>query len=157
MNPAKIMERDVKTITITVALCLLAPMAIAKPSTCRSWQGMEVPYMGDPSLETLGGAELDRAGRAIILLNPGILNKFPPLAREFWLVHTCGHHALVPEYNTEAEADCFAMRSLGKKKIRTEEKRDALFEELAALPEGSWPDHQPDAARIDALKVCELD
>lgn len=145
-----------KTIAITLALCLVAPMATAKPTTCRSWKGMEVPYMGDASLETLGGSGLDRAGRPIILLNPDILNTFTPLAREFWLAHTCGHHALIPDYNTEEEADCFAVRSLSKKKIRTEEKWQALFEELRALPEGSWPEHQPDAARIEALKGCEV-
>ncbi len=144
-----------KTVAFTLALCLLAPVAMAKPTTCRSWSGMEVPYMGDASLETMGGATEDRAGRPIILLNPEQLNAFPPLAREFWLAHTCGHHALIPDYNTEAEADCFAMRSLGKKKIRTDEKREALFEELRNLPEGAWGEHTPDAARIEALEACE--
>ncbi|SHK15921.1 hypothetical protein SAMN05444000_12055 [Shimia gijangensis] len=145
-----------KTVAITLVLCFVAPMAFAKPTTCRSWQGMEVPYLGDVTLETLGGAQLDRAGRPIILLNPDMLNTFSPLAREFWLAHTCGHHALTPQYNNEEEADCFAMRSLGKKKIRADEKWESLFEELHALPNGSWPEHQPDTARIEALRNCEV-
>lgn len=144
-----------KTLTVALTLCLMAPIAMAKPATCRAWTGMEVPYMGDPTLETLGGAEKDRAGRAIIRLNPDMLNTFSPLAREFWLAHTCGHHALTPKYNTEEEADCFAMRTLGKKKIRTPEQLEALIEALYQLPEGSWPGHQPDATRIEALRACE--
>lgn len=158
-----------KTLTLKAALCLLAPLvtvatvaslatvANATPSTCRSWQGMEVPYLGDQNLDNVGGATFDNAGRAIITLNPTRLSQFPPLAREFWLAHTCGHHALTPQYNTEQEADCFAMRSLGKKKIRTPEKRETLFEELKTLPADVWGDHQPDAARIDALRQCKVE
>jgi len=113
--------------------------------------------MGDATLEGLGGAAKDRAGRPIILLNPDQLNAFPPLAREFWLAHSCGHHALIPDYNTETEADCFAMRSLRKKKIRTPEKLQALIEELQSLPEGAWGEHTPDATRIEALEACKAE
>lgn len=155
MARAQIMETLMKTLAFTLALSLLAPMAMAKPATCRAWSGLEVPYMGDASLATLGGASQDRAGRPIILLNPERLNAFAPLAREFWLAHACGHHALIPDYNTEAEADCFAMRTLRKKKIRAPEQMQALTEALHALPDQAWGAHTPDAARIDALAACQ--
>lgn len=145
-----------KTLTITLVLCLVAPMAFAKPTTCRSWQGMEVPYLGDSSLNKIGDIYFDKSERPLILLNPEILGEVPPLAAEFWLAHICGHHALTPEYNTEEEADCFAMRSLSKKKIRSDEKREELYEQLRSLQPGELGEHQPDAARIDALRQCEL-
>ncbi|WP_372886026.1 hypothetical protein [Shimia sp.] len=148
MTPAK------KNMALALALCLLAPLAEAKPATCRAWTGLEVPYIGDAALGTLGGATEDRAGRPIILLNPERLNAFAPLARDFWLAHECGHHALIPDYNTEAEADCFAMRSLRKKKIRSAAEMQALTEALRALPEGAWDGHAPDAGRIEALAAC---
>ncbi|MEP2532730.1 hypothetical protein [Shimia sp.] len=143
-----------KTIGLTLLLCLNAPMAFAKPMTCRSWQGMEVPYLGDVTLETIGGATENARGRAVILLNPEILESYPPMAREFWLAHECGHHALTPAYNTEAEADCYAMRRLRKKLVRTPEQLLELQDALYALPDTAWSDHRPDEARIKALAQC---
>ena len=141
-------------LSLVLALCLAAPLAQAKPAACRSWQGMEVPYQGDATLADLGGATQDKRGRPLIEINPDLLSTYPPLAREFLLAHECGHHALTPNYNTEAEADCHAMRKLRKKLVRTPEQLAALQEELRTLPEDAWTGHRPDAARIDALALC---
>lgn len=143
-----------KLLPLSLALTLIATGVLAKPPTCRSWQKMEVPYLGDVTLETIGGATTNSRGRAIITLNPDILQTFPPLARDFWLAHSCGHHALIPDYNTEKEADCYAMKLLRKKKVRTPEQMETLLEELRSLPEDAWGEHRPDEARINALRTC---
>lgn len=143
-----------KSLTLAIILCLIAPMAMATPATCRAWGAMEVPYLGDTNLDTIGGATKDKKGRKSILLNPEILATYPPMARDFWLAHSCGHLALNPAGHTEAEADCYAMRSLLKKKIRKTEQMQELTDALRALPADAWPGHRPDVARIDALAQC---
>lgn len=144
-----------KPLSLALILCLGTAAAVdAQPLTCRSWQGMEVPYLGDATLETVGGATMNARGRAVILLNPEILSTFPEPARDFFLAHECGHHALIPDYNTEAEADCFAMRLLRKKKLRTPEQVTALQDALTTLPDTAWAGHRPDAERIEALAHC---
>ena len=146
-----------KSIGLALMLTLAAAAAHAKPMTCRSWQGMEVPYLGDASLETIGGATRNARGRDVILLNPDILSQLQPMARDFFLAHECGHHALIPDYNTEAEADCYAIRRMRKKLVRTPEQMQELLEALTALPQDIWQDHRPDAARIAALPQCGAD
>ncbi len=143
-----------KFLGLALILTFVATASFARPSSCRSWQGMEVPYLGDASLETVGGATQNARGRNLILLNPDLLMTFPPLARDFFLAHECGHQALTPNYNTEAEADCFAMRRLRKKLVRTPEQVQQLQADLRALPADAWPAHAPDTQRIGAIAKC---
>ena len=143
-----------KSLGLAILFMFAATASFARPATCRSWQGMEVPYLGDITLETVGGATQTPSGRSLIVINPERLMTFPPLARDFFLAHECGHTALIPEYNTEAEANCFAMRRLRKKLVRTPAEMQQLQDDLRALPVNAWPDHAPDADSIDALANC---
>lgn len=145
-----------KTFALSLALCLIAVTAAqAKPPTCRTWQGMEVPYLGNPAVEGLGGATTDRKGRAIIALHPERLGQLPPLVADFWLIRECAQHAIHPNRLSEQAADCFAMKTmLKKRKIATTDQMETLQGQLRALPQDALPRGPMTEARITALPAC---
>ena len=131
------------------------PTFAQAPSTCRSFQGVIVPYIPDPSLNNVGIATQDNMGRRIIVMNPNILNQFPSLARQFWYAHECAHHALNPPRNNEMNADCFAVQNLRFLGMMVNPFHvDQLLQSISSLPGNAGTGHLPGPARRNLLITC---
>lgn len=146
-----------RTIFLSMTILMLGAVTASaqQPRHCVSYQGFSVPYIADPTLNNVGIATHDFYGRPIIIMNPQVLNQFPPLAREFWFAHECAHHALPPWQNSEDAADCYAiqaMRWLGM--LNNPAEVNQFFASLSGLPGNIWTGHRPGPGRIQLMQTC---
>jgi hypothetical protein len=137
-------------------LLLLCGQAIAQqPKPCVTAQGYQIPYIADYTLNNVGIATKDANGYPVILMNPNVLQNFPPLAQEFWFAHECAHHVLLPYQNNETNADCYAVRAL--RYLRLLQNPNAVqqfFSSILGLQGNPWSGHLPGPQRVQAMRIC---
>jgi hypothetical protein len=69
-----------------------------------------VRFVSNPALPDLGTAYTDANGEPIIAINTRLLRKQPEKVAIWVIQHECSHHWLPASLDTEARADCLAMR-----------------------------------------------
>jgi len=140
---------------LSITAWSLPVLAQNQPLPCRSYQGYPVRYIADPQLNNVGVATTDGYGNPVIIMNPNVVNSFPPLARQFWFAHECAHHAMAPNMNNETNADCFAVRNLRSiGMMRSRRDIDDMLDSISRLPGNIMTGHLPGYARAANMYAC---
>lgn len=123
---------------------------------CTSHFGEPVAIYLNDQLNNIGVATRQYNGVPIIVINPNVTNQFSNLVTQWWFAHECAHHALHPQWNSESNADCFAVKQLVKFGIINHPQQlNAFYYELSSLP-GSPMGHLPGSIRAQNIAQCAL-
>lgn len=123
---------------------------------CTSYYGEPVPIYFNYQLNNVGIATRSNAGTPYIVLNPNVLAQFSDTVAQWWFAHECAHHALPPQYNSESNADCYAIRQLVNYGVIYDyQQLEAFAHDLWALA-GSPSGHLPGPLRAQNIANCAL-
>jgi hypothetical protein len=78
--------------------------------SCLSRDGRRVRFVSNPAMADFGSAYTDSTGAPTIAINTRLLRNQPERLANWVVQHECSHHWLPAALNTEAQADCLAMR-----------------------------------------------
>lgn len=144
-----------KKVVLAGLLFLSATSALAQPLPCSSFQGIPVPYIADPTLNNVGVAHRMQNGQPIIVINPNVVSPLPEYVRQFWYAHECAHHAFHPAYNSEMNADCYAIKAIRNIGIISNHHQvGVLLNYISTLPGNIMTGHLPGPARAQNLYAC---
>lgn len=126
------------------------------PMNCTSHFGEPVAVYLNYQLNNVGVATRQYNGVPAIILNPNVINQFSNIVAQWWFAHECAHHALHPQWNSESNADCFAVKQLVQFGfINHPNQLSAFYNELASLP-GSSMGHLPGPVRAQNIASCAI-
>ncbi len=126
------------------------------PMSCTSHFGEPVAIFFNYQLNNVGIATRPFNGAPAIILNPNVTNQYSDTVTQWWFAHECAHHALAPQWNSETNADCFAIKQLVQFGIiNNPQQFNAFYQELASLP-GSPMGHLPGPVRAQNIEHCAM-
>ena len=109
--------------------------AQGSPSQCMDRHDDPIPTIVDDDLPYAGVATITVEGMPVIFYNSRTLSRSSQQARQFVLLHECGHHALRhvwkdPSGLREMEADCWAIQHMVEQGLVKTKKVDQLQAEI---------------------------
>ena len=142
-------------VAVVFFFCFTSISYAKHPRNCVSNQNTSVPYISDAMSQGAGAATTDHYSKPIMVIDQSLLNQFPPIVREFWLAHLCGHE-VVPEWqSSETYADCYAIKTLlWRGRLKDAMEVENFFSALIGLPGGARSKHRPNAQRLQAMREC---
>jgi hypothetical protein len=124
-----------------------------KAMSCVSRDGRPVRFISNPALADLGSAYIDANGVPTIAINPRLLREQPEKVATWAIEHECSHHWLPASLNTEARADCLAMRRTVRQTGRLSDTDRAAFRRTIAYS-STKGGHLAGDARFRMLLRC---
>jgi hypothetical protein len=121
--------------------------------SCLSRDGRRVRFVSNPTLPDLGTAYTDSTGTPTIAINTRLLRNQPERLATWVVQHECSHHWLPAALNTEARADCLAMRRTVRQMGRLSQADLVAFRRAIAQSAASRG-HLAGAARYRLLLRC---
>ena len=121
--------------------------------SCLSRDGRRVRFVSNPALAGFGTAYTDSTGTPIIALNPRLLRDQPERLATWVVQHECSHHWLPAALNTEARADCLAMRLTVRQRGRLSQSDLVAFRRTIARSSAKGG-HLAGPARYRLLLRC---
>lgn len=144
-----------KMISTILSLSILIVSVQADPLPCTSYNGIQVPYIANSNLNNVGVAHKMYNGQPIIQINPNVIGQLPEYVRQFWYAHECAHHALHPVFNSEVNADCWAIKSIRNIGIINHPQQiNSLLNYISTLPGNVQTGHLPGPIRAQNLYAC---
>ncbi len=126
--------------------------------TCNDIRGIQVTSIPDETINDIAIANLAQDGSPVIYYRPsGLISASPP-TQLFFYAHECGHHALGHNIGLsfpltrEQEADCFAIRTLVKMNLVSDDDINAIQKDINHF-KGDWT-HLPGPERAINLRAC---
>jgi hypothetical protein len=126
--------------------------------TCNDIRGIRVRSIPDETINDIAIANLAQDGSPVIYYRPsGLISASPP-TQLFFYAHECGHHALGHNIGLsfpltrEQEADCFAIRTLVKMNLVSDDDINAIQNDINHF-KGDWT-HLPGPERAINLRAC---
>ena len=123
---------------------------------CRDFRNRPVRMVEIPALGDVGRAEFID-GFPVIMLDPAVMQSLPSNLQTFFKLHECGHHVLghlfAPTFDSEKEADCWAVHEGHKRQTFTHDDIVA-WKPYFAASRGSTMGHLPGPERVAFLLTC---
>lgn len=123
---------------------------------CTSYYDEPVAIFLNYQLNNVGVATRQFNGAPVIVFNPDVTDQYSDTVTQWWFAHECAHHALAPQWNSESNADCLAVKQLAQFGIiYNQQQLNAFYQELSTLP-GSPMGHLPGPIRAQNIEQCAM-